>query len=122
MNKFAKRKNLDGFYLNAWKPDTEDWVKNRKYIAVLKKEGCHWVESKKGEGMSKCKTHVTDKQLVFSFVYFVGFDTDTTGEPFIVFEVDGRQTGLLLEHCVFYKYNKPPLIKEIENKCKQNQI
>ena len=111
-----------GYDLIEWKPDTEDWVKNRKYVAVLKENGCHWVESKKGEGMPKCKTHETDTQLVFSLVYFVGFDFDETQGIFMVFEKEGRQTGLLLRDCKFYKYDKPPVIKEIENKFKQNQI
>ena len=122
MKNFNKTENLGGFYLNAWNSNTEDWVKNRKYIAVLKQNGCHWIQSKKGEGMNEAKRYETEEQLVFSFVHFIGFDTDTTGDTFIVFEREGRQTGLLLKDCIFYKYNKPPLIKEIENKVKQNQI
>lgn len=111
-----------GYELVAWKPTTEDWVKNRKYIAVLKENGCHWIESKKGEGMSKCKTNETDKQLVFSFIYFIGFDFDDTQGMFLVFEKEGRQTGLLINDCMFYKNHKPPVLKEIEDGIKQNQI
>ena len=111
-----------GYELVAWKPTTEDWVKNRKYIAVLKENGCHWIESKKGEGMSKCKTKETDKQLVFSFIYFIGFDFDDTQGMFLVFEKEGRQTGLLINDCMFYKNKKPPVLEEILNKLKQNQI
>ena len=36
-----------GFYLNTWNSNTEDWVKNRKYIAVLKRKWMSLVQSKK---------------------------------------------------------------------------
>jgi hypothetical protein len=118
---FERYRNLDEVV--AYKHSTEDWVKNRKYIAVLKKNGCHWIESKKGEGMSKSKTHETDKQLVFSFIYFIGFEFDDRAGLFMVFEKEGRQVGMLLEHCTFYKHSKPPVLKkEIVNILKQNQI
>ena len=112
-----------GYDLVAWNPDTQDWVMNRKYIAVLKENGCHWIESKKGEGLnSSKKIEATNQRIVFSFVDFVGFDFETTQGTFLVFEKEKRQTGLLLNHCNFFKNDKPPVLKDIENKLKQNQI
>ena len=112
-----------GYDLVCWKPDTQDWVLNRKYIAVLKENGCHWIESKKGEGFnSSKKIEATNQRIVFSFVDFVGFDCDERQGIFMVFEKEDRQTGLLLNHCNFFKNDKPPVLKDIENKLKQNQI
>ena len=115
--------NRTGFNLVCWNPDTQDWVMNRKYIAVLKENGCHWIESKKGEGFnSSKKIEATNQRIVFSFVDFVGFDFDDRAGIFMVFEKEDRQTGLLLNHCNFFKNDKPPVLKDIENKLKQNQI
>ena len=112
-----------GYDLVCWKPDTQDWVLNRKYIAVLKENGCHWIESKKGEGFnSSKKIEATNQRIVFSFVDFVGFDFDDRAGIFMVFEKEDRQTGILLNHCNFFKNDKPPVLKDIENKLKQNQI
>ena len=108
-----------GYDLVCWKPDTQDWVLNRKYIAVLKEDGCHWVESIKNRKSKLTNINTPNQTMVFSFVYFVGFDFDETHGTFMVFEKDEIQTGLLLKHCNFFKNEKPPMLKGIENKLKQ---
>jgi len=109
-----------GYDLVCWKPDTQDWVLNRKYIAVLQEDGCHWVESKNDSEIKlNANTESSNQRMIFSFVNFVGFDFDETHGTFMVFEKDEIQTGLLLEHCNFFKNEKPPVLKDIENKIKQ---
>lgn len=109
-----------GYDLVCWNPNTEDWVVNRKYIAVLDKEGTHWIESKAGEGIPTIRDiELPNTKLMFSFVHFVGFDFDNDQGMFLVFEKDGRHTGLLIDDCMFYKNEKPPVLKGIENKIKQ---
>lgn len=115
--------NRTGYELVAWKPDTEDWVKNRKYIAVLNEYGRFYIQTKNGEGIENYKFVRPNEKLVFSFVHFVGFDYKETEGIYLVFETEGRQTALLLEDCTFYKHSKPPVLeKEILNILKQNQI
>ena len=112
--------NREGFELIAWNPDTQDWVMNRKYIAVLKENGTHWLTDWKGEKSSYDSFALdTDTNLMFSFVYFVGLDFVDDQGIFLVFEKEGRQTGLLLDHCIFYKNANPPVLKELRNKLKQ---
>ena len=123
MNDFKEIENFDHFYLWAWNGNTKDWIENRKYIAVLKKHGCHMIQSKKGEGVDQPQIeHTKEKQLVFSFTDFIGVDTKTTGDTFLAFERNDRQFFLKLEDCTFYKCDKPPILNKIENNFKQNQI
>jgi len=119
MNDFKEIENLDHFYLWAWNGNTKDWIENRKYIAVLKKDGCHMIQSKKGEGINDAKRYQTEEQLVFSFVHFIGVDTKTTGDTFLAFERNDRQFFLKLEDCIFYKCDKPPILNKIKNTFKQ---
>ena len=109
-------------WIVAWKPSTEDWVINRKYIAVLDWGSKFYLEKKEGEGKLNYKYTRPHERLVFSFVDFVGFDTDDTDAIFIVFKTEERHIALPLDHCTFYKTDQPPIIKKIKNIVEQNQI
>jgi len=98
-----------------WNSNVQDWVENRKHIAVLKENGSHWIGIKKKKGFAKKYIKgESDKTLIFSFVYFQGLDYLDHSDPFLVFEKEGNLTGLLISDCDFYKNDLPPIITKIK--------
>lgn len=109
-----------------WNPDTEDWVKNRKFVAVLN-EGARCLVYRCGHffyiGDTEGDDFVPeDEDRVISLVYLNRFTTDHAGNLILIFNKNGHEI-LFYEHdCKFYKWHRPPVIKQIFNKIEQNQI
>ena len=109
-----------------WNPDTEDWVKNRKFVAVLN-EGARCLVYRCGHFFYIGDTEDDDFEIenedrVISLIYLNKFTTDHAGNLILIFNKNGHEI-LFYEHdCKFYKWHRPPVIKQIFNKIEQNQI
>jgi len=117
----------DDMPMFRWNPNTEDWVKNRKFVAVLN-EGARCLVYRCGhffyigdtEEMEVFEPEIKDR--VFSLMALERFTTDHAGNVILIFRKDGKEVLFYEEDCKFYKWHRPPVIKDITNKIEQNQI
>ena len=105
-----------------WNPDTEDWVKNRKFVAVLN-EGARCLAYRCGHFLYiDDEYEIENVDRVISLTALERFTTDQAGNLILIFRRKGEEV-LFYEHdCKFYKWHRPPVIKQITNKIEQNQI
>ena len=106
-------------------PDLHDWTELRKHIAIVK-EGFEYQ-------LSDC-TGENDEDMVFTQVAGAGgrvFYLHNVVDTFL--DSDDRLTlvireqhfdeyYIIVDNCLFYKFDKPLRIKAIENNLKQHQI
>ena len=109
-----------------WTPDTEDWVKNRKYVAVLNEDAkclvyrCGYFFY---EGDTEGDDFVPEKEdRVLSLTTLERFTTDQSGNLILIFRRNEEEVLVYENDCKFYKWHRPPMIKDITNKIEQNQI
>ena len=98
--------------------NTEEFVKNRKYVAIMKYNRPYlWDSHKAPEGFTEEYGIET-----FCFKNFTHSSKELDGHVYLYFDDSFFEYIVRLDDVVLYKKEEPPIINKIKNKFEQNQI